>query len=52
MLKNRETKKELFVVVISLLPTEEAKKEDAPAPEKKFEQTHGEKAGAENDDLD
>jgi hypothetical protein len=52
VLKNRETNKELFVVVISLLPTEDAKKEGAPVPEQKFEQTHGEKAGEANDDLD
>jgi hypothetical protein len=51
VLKNRETNKELFVVVISLLPTEEAKKEGAPVPEDKFEETHGAK-DKENDDLD
>jgi len=53
VLKNRETDKELFVVVIELLPTEQAKKEGAPVPEEKLEETHGkEKKAEENDDLD
>ncbi|KAH6438402.1 hypothetical protein HBI08_013840 [Parastagonospora nodorum] len=54
VLKNRETDKELFVVVIELLPTEQAKKEGAPVPEEKFEEAHGKgkDAGEENDDLD
>jgi hypothetical protein len=52
VLKNRETNKELFVVVISLLPTEEAKKEGAKDPKEQFEETHSAKGGEENDDLD
>jgi hypothetical protein len=54
VLKNRETDKELFVVVIELLPTEQAKKEGAPVPEEKFEEAHGKgkEAEEENDDLD
>jgi hypothetical protein len=52
VLKNRETNKELFVVVISLLPTEEAKKEGAKGPEEKFEETHNGKGGDDDDDLD
>jgi hypothetical protein len=51
VLKNRETNKELFVINISLLPTEEAKKEGASVPEEKFAETHGGKE-TENDDLD
>lgn len=60
MLKNRETNKELFVVVISLLPTDKAKKEDGTAdPKEKFEEVHGERKGGndndnnnDNDELD
>jgi hypothetical protein len=49
VLKNRETGKELFVVVISLIPTEEAKKKGAKDPEEKVEEAH---SGGKDDDLD
>lgn len=59
VLKNRDTNKELFVVVISLIPTEEAKKTgDAPDPKEKFEETHGkgekkeQTTGGDDDELD
>jgi hypothetical protein len=59
VLKNRETDKELFVVVISLLPTEEAKKGDeAKDPDEKFAEVHGKEketvqtTGGEDDELD
>lgn len=57
MLKNRETNKELFVVVIELLPTEQAKKEGAEDPEEKFEEVHGKESekpeeGGGDDELD
>ena len=53
MLKNRETGKELFVVVISLLPTEEAKKQGAEDPDEKFVEVHGSEAkGGDDDELD
>jgi hypothetical protein len=42
VLKNKETGKELFVVLISLLPTEKVKGEEGKS----------EKEEAENDDLD
>lgn len=45
MLKNRETNQELFVVVISLVPTEEVKKEMGETEGKKEEEE-------ENEDLD
>jgi hypothetical protein len=51
VLKNRETGKELFVMVISLIPTEEAKKTGAEDPKEKFAEVHGSDA-KENDDLD
>jgi len=54
VLKNRETNQELFVVVIELLPTEQAKKEGAEDPKEKFEEVHGgggKKEGG-NSDLD
>jgi len=41
VLKNRETNKELFVLVIELLPTEQAKNDGAEDPKEKFEQVHG-----------
>ncbi|CAN9267545.1 unnamed protein product [Alternaria alternata] len=53
VLKNRETNQELFVVVIELLPTEQARKEGAEDPKEKFEQVHGsEKKEEKNEDLD
>jgi hypothetical protein len=53
VLKNRETNQELFVVVIELLPTEQAKKEGAEGPNEKFEEVHGgDKKEGESDDLD
>ena len=53
MLKNRETNQELFVVVIELLPTEQAKKEGAEDPKEKFEEVHGkDKKEKKSDDLD
>ncbi|KAF1938324.1 DUF1769-domain-containing protein [Clathrospora elynae] len=55
VLKNRETDKELFVVVIELLPTDQAKKEGAEDAGKKFEETHGKEeasVGGDDDDLD
>lgn len=53
MLKNREINQELFVVVIELLPTEQARKEGAEDPKEKFEQVHGsEKKEEKNEDLD
>lgn len=57
MLKNRETNKELFVVVIELLPTEQAKKEGVEDPQEKFEEVHGKegdkaKEGGGDDELD
>ena len=53
VLKNRETNQELFVVVIELLPTEQARKEGAEDSKEKFEQVHGsEKKEEKNEDLD
>lgn len=57
MLKNRETNKELFVVSIELLPTEQANKEGVKDPAKKFQEAHSEdkakaSAGGEDDELD
>lgn len=60
MLKNRETDKELFVVSIQLLPTEEAKeKHGVEEPEEKLAEVHGQKPesakpsdGGADDDLD
>ena len=53
VLKNRETNQELFVVVIELLPTEQAKKEGAEDPKEKFEEVHGGgKKEEKNEDLD
>ena len=54
VLKNRETNKELFVVKIELLPSDEAKKEGVEAPEEKLEKAHGEaaKTGGDDDELD
>lgn len=53
MLKNRETNQELFVVVIELLPTDQAREEGAEDPKEKFEQVHGsEKKEEKNEDLD
>lgn len=53
VLKNRETNKELFVVVISLLPTEKAKKEEgAEEPEEKFVEVHGGDVKGGDDELD
>lgn len=54
VLKNRETNHELFVVVIELLPTEQAKKEGVEDAEEKFAEAHskeGEKeAGKDSKD--
>jgi hypothetical protein len=53
VLKNRETNQELFVVVIELIPTEQAKKQGAEDPEQKFNEVHGKDGAGENDnDLD
>jgi hypothetical protein len=55
VLKNRETNKELFVVSIELLPTEEAKGEGIPEPTQKLQETLKKEAGGaggEDDDLD
>jgi hypothetical protein len=54
VLKNRETNKELFVIVISLIPTEEAKKQDGvPDPEERFEEVHyDDTQGRDDDELD
>lgn len=52
VLKNRETNQELFVVVIELLPTEQAKKEGAEDPKEKFEEVHGKEKEEKNEDLD
>lgn len=41
MLKNRETNQELFVVLIELVPTEEAKKAGAEDAKEKLEEVHG-----------
>ena len=41
VLKNRETNQELFVVLIELVPTEEAKKEGVEDAKEKFEEVHG-----------
>ena len=49
MLKNRETNTELFVILIQLLPTEQAKDEGVEDPEEKFEKVHG---AAEDEELD
>lgn len=52
MLKNRETNQELFVVVIELVPTDEAKKEGVEDAKEKFEEVHRNdkgKDGKEND---
>ena len=51
--KNRETNQELFVVVIELLPTEQAKNEGAEDMKEKFEEVHGGgKKEDKNEDLD
>lgn len=50
MLKNRESNQELFVVVIELVPTEEAKKEGVEGAKEKFEEVHGKESGAESKD--
>ena len=61
MLKNRETNKELFVVLIQLVPTENAKKEGVEDSKEKFNEVHGdggekekasEGAGGDDDELD
>lgn len=53
VLKNRETNQELFVVVISLLPTEKAKENGAETSDEKFEEVHKEDASAGGDeDID
>ncbi|KAH7402893.1 hypothetical protein BKA66DRAFT_449713 [Pyrenochaeta sp. MPI-SDFR-AT-0127] len=59
VLKNRETNKELFVVLIQLLPTEQAKKDGAEDPEEKLKEVHGEdkvkgsaSEGGDDDELD
>jgi hypothetical protein len=50
VLKNRETNKELFVVNISLLPTEQADK--AGSTEETKDKTAEAHAGNEDDELD
>lgn len=52
VLKNRETNKELFVVKIELVPTEEAKKEGVEAAEEMFEKVHGDEEKKKSDDQD
>jgi hypothetical protein len=56
VLKNRNTNKELFVVIFQLIPTEDAEKEGAETPQAKFEEVHGGKSeqttGGDDDDLD
>ncbi|EUC41496.1 hypothetical protein COCMIDRAFT_8809 [Bipolaris oryzae ATCC 44560] len=58
VLKNRETNQELFVVVIELLPTEQAKKEGVEDAEEKFAEAHGKEGEKEaekdskDDDVD
>ncbi|KAF2022937.1 DUF1769-domain-containing protein [Setomelanomma holmii] len=52
VLKNRETNKELFVIVISLIPTKEAKKKGVKEPEEKLEEVHKEEVGGADDELD
>jgi len=52
VLKNRETNKELFVVVISLLPTEEAKTKFGAAGAKENAKQGDSGKGDDNDDLD
>ncbi|PSN63302.1 DUF1769-domain-containing protein [Corynespora cassiicola Philippines] len=44
VLKDKSTNTELFVVIIQLLPTEEAEKHGAPNPEDKFEMVHKDEA--------
>lgn len=52
-LKNKETNTELFVVVIQLMPTDQAAAAGVKSPEEEFKAAHGgEEAEAENDDLD
>jgi hypothetical protein len=50
VLKNRETNKELFVINVELLPTEQAKNEGAEKPKEKVEEKVSE--GGDDDDLD
>jgi hypothetical protein len=50
VLKNRETNKELFVVNISLLPTEQADKTDST--DDKDDKSGEAHAGNEDDELD
>lgn len=57
VLKNRETNKELFVVSIELLPTEEAKTQGVPDATQKLQESLKEEAGGqsaseENEDVD
>lgn len=55
MLKNRETNQELFVVVIELVPTEQAKKDGVEDAKEKFEEVHGTKdedTNGHQDELD
>lgn len=49
-LKNKETNKELFVVVIQLMPTEEAKADGVKSPEEELEAVHGKMDGKAGDD--
>lgn len=55
VLKNRETNKELFVVSIELIPTEQAKEEGVPDATEKLQEKLKEEVGSEgkeDDDLD
>ncbi|KAF1354514.1 DUF1769-domain-containing protein [Lizonia empirigonia] len=53
-LKNKETNTELFVVVIQLMPTDQAAAVVVKSPEEEFKAAHGQgdEVEAENDDLD
>ena len=52
MLKNRETNQELFVVIIELVPTEEAKREGVEDADEKFQEVHGKETGKDGKEND
>ena len=54
VLKNRETDRELLVVSIQLLPTEQAKEQGVADPASKLDEVHGAETtkGEADDDLD
>jgi hypothetical protein len=57
VLKNRETNQELFVVVMELVPTDQAKKQGVEDATEKFEEVHGKETedlakGAEKSDKE